>query len=147
MWSLRRTVGKKSRPAPLSLSVEVLEDRALPAPFTAGNLVIYRVGDGSTPLVNTGSVVVLDEYTPSGTRVQSIVLPTTASGSNKPLVASGTANSEGLLTRSADGRYLLLTGYGSTIPAGSSCPEQPQQQCRAWLVAWTPPGPLTLRPR
>jgi len=85
------------------------------APFTAGNVVVYRAGDGSSGLVNTGSAVFLDEFTPSGELVQSIPLPVAVEGSNFPLIASGTATSEGLLTRSADRRFLLLTGYGRAI--------------------------------
>src|SRR5262245_28648646 len=81
------------------------------AAFTPDDLVIYRVGDGSTVLTNTGNPVCLDEYTTTGTLVQSIALPTTASGSNNPLIASGTATTEGMLTLSADGQYLILTGY------------------------------------
>ena len=85
------------------------------APFTPGNLVIYRVGSGTGSLVNTGNPVFLDEYTPMGTLVQTVALPTTASGAQKQLIASGTATSEGLLTRSADGQYLLLTGYAADL--------------------------------
>jgi hypothetical protein len=97
------------------------------APFTAGDLVIYRIGTGTGSLVGTGNAVFLDEYTPSGTLVQSVPLPTVTSGSNNPLIASGTATSEGLLTLSADGRYLLLTGYDTTLGgtaslAGTSVP-------------------------
>lgn len=88
-------------------------------PFQPGDLVIYRVGDGANALVSSGSPVTLDEYTPSGTLVQSVPLPTSASGANAALFASGTATSEGLLTLSADGRYLLLTGYSSTSASGS----------------------------
>jgi hypothetical protein len=104
------------------LSVEVLEDRALLAAFTPGDVVIYRAGDGSGPLINTGNVVFLDEYTPSGTLVQSIALPST--GTNK-LISSGTATSEGLLNLAADGQSLVLTGYnaalgGSSLSATSS---------------------------
>ncbi len=95
--------GLLTRPAP-----------ARAAAFTAGNVVVYRVGSGSGALVNTGNPVFLDEYTPSGTPVQSIGLPTSASGANRALFSSGTATSEGLLTRSVDGAYLLLTGYAST---------------------------------
>jgi len=86
-------------------------------PFVPGDIVVYRVGDGSAPLANTGGAVFLDEYTPSGVPVQSIPMPTVASGTNQPLIASGTAVSEGLLTRSTDGRYILLTGYSTTLPA------------------------------
>src|SRR5215470_7266685 len=82
----RRTVRSSMTPR-----LETLEERLAPAAFTAGDVVIYRVGDGSGSLVNTGNAVFLDEYTPSGTLVQSVALPTTASGANKQLIASGTA--------------------------------------------------------
>jgi hypothetical protein len=48
--------------------------------------------------------------------VQSIPLPTVVAGSQRRLIASGTATSEGLLTRSADGLFVLLTGYDAPIP-------------------------------
>lgn len=92
----------------------------LAASFTNGNIVVYRVGSGSGSLVNTGNPVFLDEYTPGGTLVQSIALPTTVSGSNKQLIASGTATSEGMLARSADGQYLILTGYGRDLGQSGS---------------------------
>jgi hypothetical protein len=82
----------------------------LAAAFTPGDLVIYRVGDGTGTLVNTGNAVFLDEYTPAGVLVQSIALPT--SGTNA-LIASGTATSEGLLNLSPDGQFLALTGYNT----------------------------------
>lgn len=82
------------------------------APFTPGNLVVFRVGDGSRDLVATGNPVFLDEYQPNGTRVQSISLPTTAAGSQQPFTVSGTASSEGWLTRSDDKRCLVVPGYG-----------------------------------
>jgi hypothetical protein len=83
--------------------------------FTAGNVVVYRVGTGSSALSNSATPVFLDEYTPSGTLVQSVELPTAASGANKPLLASGSATSEGLLTLSADGNYLMATGYDAAL--------------------------------
>ena len=91
------------------------------AAFTPGNVVVYRVGSGSGSLVNTGNPVFLDEYTSSGTLVQSIALPTSASGGNHPLIASGTATSEGFITLSTNLQELVLTGYGSTIPCSASC--------------------------
>lgn len=90
------------------------------APFTAGNVVVYRAGDGSSSLINTGSAVFLDEFTANGDLVQSIPLPVVAEGANFPLIASGTATSEGLLTRSEDRRFLLLTGYGRAIGGAGS---------------------------
>ena len=63
--------------------VEPLESRSLLAAFTAGNLVIYRVGATGTDLAATGSPVFLDEYTPAGSLVQSVALPTTTSGAQR----------------------------------------------------------------
>ena len=95
-------------------------DLAQAAPFGDGNVVVYRVGSGSGSLVNTGNAVFLDEYTPTGSLVQSIALPTTANGSSKQLVASGTASSEGLLSRAGDGSSLALTGYATNLGGGTS---------------------------
>jgi len=85
------------------------------AALTPGDVVVYRVGNGSGALSSSGTVVFLDEYEPSGKFVESIALPTAASGSNKPLVASGSASSEGLLTLSGDGNYLMATGYDTAV--------------------------------
>jgi len=85
-----------------------------PPPFTAGNLVIYRVGTGTGGLVITGNQVFLDEYTPAGTLVGSLAMPNVASGADHALIAMGTNQFEGALTRSADGTYLLMTGYDAT---------------------------------
>lgn len=89
------------------------------APFTPGNLVVVRVGTGAAALTNASTAVFLDEYTTAGTLIQSVPLPTAASGANQPFTLSGTATSEGLMTRSADGRYLVLAGYG-IVPGTAS---------------------------
>lgn len=81
------------------------------AAFTAGNIVVYRVGNGTAALTNAATIVALDEYDTAGNLLQAIGLPTADFGSNQMLTATGTATSEGLLTRSADGQYLILTGY------------------------------------
>ncbi len=87
--------------------------------FTAGNIVIYRVGTGATALSNATAAVFLDEYTSAGVLVQSIAMPTvdtTIGGvTNQSLTAIGNSALEGLLTRSADGRFLLLTGYDTAV--------------------------------
>ena len=85
------------------------------APFTPGNLVVYRVGDGVAALANTGTAVFLDEYTTAGVLVQTIAMPTVPSGLQRSLVCSGTATSEGFLTRSTDGQYLVLPGYDAAV--------------------------------
>lgn len=85
---------------------------AAAAAFTPGNVVVFRVGDGSRALVSTGNPVFLDEFQPNGTLVQSIAMPTAAQGSQLPFAGGGTAGSEGWLTRSQDKRCLLVPGYG-----------------------------------
>ncbi len=101
------------------LLIEGLEERRVLAAFAAGNLAIYRIGDGSAALTSGSTAVFVDEYTPSGTLIQSIALPTTASGGNNQLTASGTATSEGMLTRSSDGQFLVLTGYAANTGTAS----------------------------
>lgn len=91
-----------------------------PAGFRFNSVVVYRVGDGTSSLVNTGSPVFVDEYSSTGEFLQSIALRTTASGAQQPLIASGTASSEGYLTRSADGKFLVLSGYGTTLGGSGS---------------------------
>jgi hypothetical protein len=83
------------------------------APFKPGNIVVARVGSGSTALSAAAAEVFLDEYTPGGALVQSIALPTSTGLTNRILTVAGTATSELSLTRSADGHYLVLAGYGA----------------------------------
>jgi hypothetical protein len=87
--------------------------------FTLGNLVVYRVGDGAASLGSAATAVFLDEYTTAGALVQSIPMPTVVNGTQKRLTASGSATTEGFLTLSADGRYLVLTGYDAAVGTAS----------------------------
>jgi hypothetical protein len=86
-----------------------------------------RTCDGAGACVNTfcvlrsnmttsgnGSAIVIEERRLDGVLVTTTNLPTAASGSNLPLVQSGTSTSEGSLSLSGDGRYLILGGYGTT---------------------------------
>ncbi len=106
-----------------------LAGTSLAAAFTAGNIVVCRVGPNTAggALTSNATPVFLDEYTPTtptATLVQSIALPIVDDGPNQTLTASGTATSECLMTRSADARYLLIMGYdaapGTTGITGSS---------------------------
>jgi hypothetical protein len=94
------------------------------ARFTGGNLVVYRVGNGAAALTNAAAPVFVDEYSPAGAKLQSIALPTATTQGNSPLTASGLSRSEGQIARSADGRFVTVTGYsavpGVTGPGGFS---------------------------
>jgi hypothetical protein len=94
---------------------------AAAAPFTPGNLVVYRIGPSGTvtTLAATGNAVFLDEYTTAGALVQTIAMPTVASGNQLALAASGTAVVDGLLTRSTNGNCLAVPGYGRDLGTGS----------------------------
>jgi 2',3'-cyclic-nucleotide 2'-phosphodiesterase (5'-nucleotidase family) len=83
------------------------------AGFGTGNLVVLRAGDGSGALSSAAAAVFLDEYTAAGTKVQSLAMPTVASGSNRPLTVAGSSTADGALRRSADGRFLTLAGYAA----------------------------------
>ena len=62
-------------------------------------------------LTSAATAVFLDEYTPGGTFVQSVALPIAASGSQKALTLAGSAATEGGLSLSVNGRYLVIGGY------------------------------------
>jgi hypothetical protein len=83
------------------------------AQIKPGNLVVLRVGDGTAPLVSGSTATFLDEFTTSGTAVQTLPMPVAASGSNLPCTNSGTATSEGFLNLSSDGKYLVAAGYSA----------------------------------
>ncbi|MEX2177052.1 MAG: hypothetical protein WD872_22000 [Pirellulaceae bacterium] len=99
------------------LLIESLEDRSLLAAFTPGNLLVYRIGTGLPPhpTSNMAIAAFLDEVDRSGTVIQTIPVPTADSGANRGLTASSTAESEGLLTLSADGQYALFAGYNAPL--------------------------------
>jgi hypothetical protein len=84
--------------------------------LTSGNIVVLRVGDSITTLSNSASTFALDQFTTSGTYVNSVILPKT--GANA-VSLSGTANSEGALTLAGDKSALVLIAYKSAAPVAA----------------------------
>ena len=120
-----RLAGATLATAAVALTVPlVTSSQAHAARFTGGDVVVYRVGAGAAALSNAAAPVFLDEYAPTGTKVQSVALPTASAEGNTRLTATGQSRSEGLIDRSADGRFIAVTGYdaapGATGPAGVS---------------------------
>src|SRR6516165_3222278 len=86
-------------------------------PFIGGDIVVYRVGDGSISLTNGGNPIFLDEYSPNGTLVQSIEMPFSSNPDDvqggvhsppanpNPINNAGSATPSGEIELSADGRY------------------------------------------
>ena len=96
------------------------------APFAFGNLVALRVGDGAAPLNDKAAAVYIDEiHNTTGATVQSILIPN--------FVLSGTDYTTGALSRSADGVYIIVTGFKASV--GDS------HQCN--ILTTTPPGGST----
>jgi len=84
------------------------------AAYTPGNLVVSRIGDGTTALSSAANPVALVEYdtTPGSVPVSTLSLNSGAIGNR--LTMSGSATSEGALTLSDNGQYLTLAGYNAT---------------------------------
>src|SRR4051812_10816411 len=124
-WLRQAVVAKRSRRRKLSrlscLSLsggpERLEQRQLLAAFTPGDLVVLQVGSGSGGLSSSTTPVFLKEFSPAGSSVQSLPLPTTVSGSNRALTLVGNDITEGALSRSLNSQYLTLGGYDSAVGA------------------------------
>ncbi|MDJ0366588.1 T9SS type A sorting domain-containing protein [Hymenobacter sp. H14-R3] len=95
-----------------------------PKAFTAGNYVVARVGDGTAALTSAATATFLLEYTAAGTLVQTIALPVADATPNLALTETGTSGTDAALTRSADGRYLVLTGYNA-VPGAAALANTP----------------------
>lgn len=113
------------------LQVALWEDDTKPA-FTPGNLVLYRhnigasVNGSSATSMSTASFttngnmaipVYLDEYKLAADGnslelVQTVSIPALPDGASAALTTLGNTTYEGRMTRSYDGRYLVLPGYG-----------------------------------
>lgn len=85
------------------------------ADLPSGYIVVERVGTGSAVLGTASTATFLESFKPDGTPGSTVTLPT---GTN-PITASGTATSEGQITRSSNGLYLTVSGY-SVVPGGNS---------------------------
>lgn len=94
-----------------------LAQRAVPT-----EVMVVRVGTGSGALTaNVATAAFIERRMISdGSLVgQALALPTAVSGTNRPLTLSGQGISEGALTRSVDGRYVLIAGYDAAPGATS----------------------------
>ncbi len=88
--------------------------------FTGGDLVVEQINAATNSVTPTGSAspVFLSEYAPTGSQSSAVatvpIWSTSASGSTNPLTLSGTAGSEGGLSLSTNGAFLVLAGYDAT---------------------------------
>ncbi len=102
------------------VSTTVATSGALAASYTAGNLVISRIGTGAAVLNGNATAVFIDEYTTAGSNfANTVALPTSAVGTNNALTLGGTSTSQGQLTLSPDGKYLGIFGYDAPVGLAS----------------------------
>src|SRR4051794_13246385 len=90
------------------------------APLTLGDLVMYRTGDGVNAVTSAAAPIFLDEYKQDGTLVQSIPVSTATVGLNRRMTGTGDSGSEGQISLSANGQYVIFGGYDTAV--GSSDP-------------------------
>jgi hypothetical protein len=87
------------------------------------------VGDGVESLGSHGNSVFIDQFTTNGAFLGSVAVP---ANNTNAIIVSGSASSEGVLTRSPDGRLLVLAGYhlalsnSSVSLPGSSAADAPR---------------------
>ncbi len=103
--------------------------------FTVGNLIVSRVGNGTTALANTGGGISLLEYTPGGTLVNTLTVSTFDGSTPVGLQWSGTATSEGVISLSQDGQSLTVVGYLPPFTGSGSIANRTDAQApRAFLT-------------
>jgi hypothetical protein len=78
--------------------------------------LVVRVGDGTMLTSDATPVFVERRKIADGSMVgTAIALPTAVNGTSRRLTLSGTALSEGAISRSANGAYALLAGYDANV--------------------------------
>ena len=86
-------------------------------PVTPTEFTVVRIGMGTTALTNDATATFLERRKiADGSLVgAALALPINPSGANKQLTLSGLASVEGQLTRSTDGKYLIIAGYAAAV--------------------------------
>jgi hypothetical protein len=98
-----------------ALAVLLQASSAFAVSFTPGNVVVVKVGNGTTALSASAAPVYLCEYTTAGSLVQTIALPTTATLPSRKFTLGGTNTAEGFLSQSGNTRFLTLGGYDAAV--------------------------------
>ena len=82
--------------------------------FNDGYITVFKNASIST---SKGSAIVLEEYLPSATSATSpnfsVNLPNNAAAGSNGIVSGGTTSSNGAISRSENGRYILVPGWST----------------------------------
>lgn len=100
-------------------------------PFTPGNIVVFRAGDGTAATAGSAVGTFLDERSAvDGSLIQTIALPTMTVGAQLACTTINNANNDGSMTLSTDGQYLVGPCYnaapGTTGLAATSAATVPR---------------------
>lgn len=90
-------------------------DLASPPPPTPTRFAVVRIGTGTGTLNNDATAAFIEtrQISDGALSGSALALPIAVSGSNRALTLSGLASVEGQLSRSSDGKYLILAGYAA----------------------------------
>ncbi|MBM3428586.1 MAG: hypothetical protein FJX95_07375, partial [Bacteroidetes bacterium] len=83
--------------------------------FTAGNVLVMKLGTGSAALSSAGTPVTIEEHSASA-MVQTMTIPTT--GANR-MVVHGSSTAEAQISRSQDGSAVYFAGYDAAVGTAS----------------------------
>jgi hypothetical protein len=114
----RPTVPKTAKILHRSVAIMVLGFgfQAARADFTAGNIVVERLGDGTTALSAAAAPINLLEITSGGGLVQTFPLPT--SGPNR-ITEAGSSTAAGFINLSTTGNVIVIPGYDAATGTAS----------------------------
>ena len=80
-----------------------------------GYLCTFKITSAST-LANTGTAILIEEYLPTDANQSSPNFTVTVpSATGNKVVVSGTATSSGEISRSENGRFILIPGYNALV--------------------------------
>ena len=89
--------------------------------FNDGYITVFKNASIST---STGSAIVLEEYLPSASTASSpnfsVNLPYNAAPGSTGIVAGGSTTSNGAISRSENGRYILVPGWSTNSTISSA---------------------------
>lgn len=140
--SLRLALAAAATGAVSATSVLVFgSSTASAAAFSPSDFVVYQVGTGSA-LTNSAAPVALLTFASdvsNGTAKATVALPTTTTGAQHRLTATGLSRSEGQLSLSPDRSLLAFTGYDAAV--GQTGPTEQYQDVNGKTVNVT--GSLT----
>ena len=95
-----------------AIGLTALISQAQSSSFLPKHLAVLRAGDGVVPLHLKQSPTFIDEFAVGSLNngpVMSVAIPTNGADA---MFFNGHASTEGMLSRSADGKYLTFAGYG-----------------------------------